>query len=124
MRSAVTFGILVALAVVILARPDLVFRWSGFSPLAELKASSLDKISAPDDTEAPAFLAQRNEVELVVPRDMTVKDLLSLYHMGEFHHIRQQIAEQEGAQTLPDSFLLHKGKRYRITLTPPEMGSP
>jgi hypothetical protein len=124
MRSVVTFGILAALAVTILVRPDLVFRASGFSPLAELKASSLDKVTAPDDTEAPAFLAQRNEVDLVVPRDMTVKELLSLYHMAELHHIRRQIAKQEGVQALPDGHLLHEGKRYKITLTPPEEGAP
>jgi hypothetical protein len=124
MRPVVTFGILFVLAVVVLVRPDLVFRLSGFSPLAELKASSLDKVTAPDDTEAPAFLAQRNEVDLVVPRDMTVKELLSLYHMAEFPHIRHQIAKQDGVQALPDNHLLHQGKRYKITLTPPEEGSP
>jgi len=124
MRSIVTFGILSMLAVVVLFKPDLVLRLSGFSPLTELKASSLDKVSAPDDTEAPTFLAQRNEVEVVAPRDMTLKELLSLYHMAEFPHIRHQIAEQEGARTLPDSHLLHQGKRYKITLTPPEEGAP
>lgn len=124
MRPVVTFGILAALAVTILARPDLVFRLSGFSPLVELKASSLDKVAAPDDTEAPAFLAQRNEVELVVPRDMTVNELLSLYHMAEFPHIRRQIAEQEGGRTLPDGHPLHQGRRYKVTLTPPEEEAP
>jgi hypothetical protein len=124
MRSVWVSVVLILLAVAILVRPDLVFRLSGFSPLAELKASSLDKVTAPDDTEAPVFLAQRNEVDLVVPRDMTVKELLSLYHMAELSHIRRQIAKQEGAQALPDSYLLHQGKRYKITLTPPEEGAP
>jgi hypothetical protein len=83
----------------------------------------LDSPPEPDDREAPRFLAERNEVELVVPRDMSVDELVHIYQI-DFPHVLAQIAEAEGLDSPSRSHRLRAGARYRITLTPRAEDSP
>lgn len=124
MRNALIALPLVLLAVALAVWDGLAFRIAGYKPLAHLEARDLDEPASLDDRQAPRFLEDRDHLELEVPRDMPLGELLRLYQLGEMRHIRQQIAKQEGAPDLPDDHPLKKGKRYRITLTPPSEGMP
>lgn len=101
-------------------REELAFRIAGYKPLARLEARTLDEAPELDDRQMPRFLDERDRVELEVPRDMTLRELLRLYQLAELPHVRQQIAKQEGLPRLEDNHPLKKGKRYRIELTPEE----
>lgn len=116
MRNLVVFTALVALALAIGLVPGLAHRIAGFEPLSDLDPAAIDQPFELDDREAPRFLASRDLVELEVPRDMEVGDLLRLYQI-ELPHVRRQIAEQEGVATLPDGYRLRAGDVYRIRLT-------
>jgi hypothetical protein len=90
---------------------------AGLDPLGRPSVAELDSPSEPDDREAPRFLAERNEVELVVPRDMTLDELVRLYQI-DFPHVLAQISEKEGLDAVSRRLRLRQGARYRITLTP------
>ena len=120
LRNGVVFAALTLIAAAVAFWDGLAFRVAGFKPLAHLEASALDEPAELDDREAPRFLAERDRVELEVPRDMPAGELLRLYQLAELPHIRRQIAQQEGVPRLEDGYVLKKGRRYKITLTPPE----
>lgn len=120
---------LVACAILILLGLTLLF-WrglgpslAGYKPLKTLDAQEIDEPSTADERDAPRFLAERNQLELEVPRDMPAGELLRLYQI-DFPHIRRQIAEQEGIANLTNDHLLAKGRRFTLTLTPPAEGGP
>lgn len=111
-------------AVFVLASGETTLQLAGVRPLGKLDPKALDEPFAVDDREAPQFLQERNQVELSVPRDMTVGELLRLYPI-DFVHVRAEIAKQLGITpgALTDTTRLHKGQRLRLTLTPPQESS-
>ena len=117
LASLITSVLLLGSAVLVMAVPDLPSRLAGFRPLAEPEPSQLDAGLAADDRDAPRFLAERNRVDLVVPRDMDVGQLLDLYQI-RMDHIRQQIASQLGLESAPDTTPLRQGQRLELQLTP------
>ncbi len=114
----IAFLIPAVLGAVFLFWPDLAHTVAGFKPFGEVDPGKIDEPASVDDRDAPRFLAERNRVEVEVPREMTVQDLLRLYQI-DFPHVRRQIAEQEGVETLADDAVLAAGRRYVLTLTPP-----
>ena len=124
MKRVAPFGALVLLAVAVASWERPVFWITGFKPLSHLDGSELDASPQWDDREAPRFLAERNQVEIIVPRDMSVGELLRLYQLAAFPRVRHEIAEQEGVETVSDAYLLHQGRRLRVQLTPPNEGVP
>ena len=120
LRNGSVFVVLVLISAAVALRDGLAFLVAGFKPLSHLEASVLDEPPGLDDHEAPRFLAERDHVDLEVPRDMPAGELLRLYQLAELPHIRRQIAQQESIPRLEDGYVLRKGKHYKITLTPPE----
>lgn len=66
--------------------------------------------------EAVRFFADRDEVTIRIPRDMTVADLLALYHLGNRPDVRSALREQLNASD--DADLLREGEELTIRLTP------
>jgi hypothetical protein len=124
MRGFVCFVVLVLLALLVGLWDDFAFRIAGFKPFGPVRAEDIDEPTELDDREAPRFLAERNEIEIRVPRDMSAGEFLRLYQLGEFVHVRRQIAKKEGIPELRDDHRLRKGRVYRITLTPPSEEVP
>ena len=119
----VSFAFLVALGILFLAWRGLAYRVAGFQPFGTIGADGIDEPAALDERDAPRFLAQRNRLDLEVPRDMTLIELLRLYQI-DFPHVRRQIAEQEGTAALADDAPLSAGQIYNLTLTPPAESPP
>lgn len=116
-------GVVVLAAVVLAASPGLAARLAGLSRLAEPDVATLDRPADADDREAPRFLAERDRVVVEVPREMTAGELLRLVQL-DFPHVRRQIAEQLGVETLALDRPLAAGTRFEVTLTPPEAEAP
>ncbi len=112
-----TAAVLLLLALAAVASGHFVRRAAGLAPLGAPDSASLDSPPDPDDREAPRFLAERNQVELVVPREMTVDELLRTYQI-DFPHVLRQIAKEEGIDHLSRERILHAGSRIEISLTP------
>ena len=91
--------------------------------MKSLGPEEIDDPSDFDERAAPRFFAERNAVELVVPRDTTVGELLRLYQI-DFPHVRRQIAEQKGVERVTDATSVAQGERLQLTLTPPAEGQP
>lgn len=123
MYRILTFLVLAALGLVVFFAPGLTSRVAGYKPLGTVGPEEIDDPTAFDERAAPRFFAERNEVELVVPRDMTLAELLRLYQI-DFPHVRRQIAEQKGVESLADGDTIAEGERFRLTLTPPAEGQP
>ncbi len=123
MIRLLSFALLVLLGLVVFFWRDGAFRVAGYRPLQPIHASQIDEPASLDDRDAPRFLAERNAVEVEVPRDMPLVDFLRLYQL-ELPHVRRQIAEQEGVAALDDGAVLLAGRRYRLSLTPAEVGTP
>lgn len=123
MNRLIPFAILTVLGLVLLFSRDLAYWVAGYRPLGTLGPQEIDEPAALDERDAPRFLAERNQLEVEVPREMAVGEFLRLYQI-DFPHIRRQLAEQEGLSSLPDDHLLQKGRRLKLTLTPPEEGGP
>ncbi|MEM9596983.1 MAG: hypothetical protein AAGD06_22115 [Acidobacteriota bacterium] len=117
MLQILLFALLTALAVAMLVVPDLTYRLAGFSPLGEPDAESLDAGWTADERDAPRLLAERNRVEVEVPRDMTVGAFLDLYQI-RMGHVRSQIAQQLGVEAAPDDTPLPAGTPLTLSLTP------
>jgi hypothetical protein len=66
--------------------------------------------------EAVRFFAERDEVTIRIPRDMTVAELLALYHLGNRPDVRTALREQLNASD--DADLLREGEELTIRLTP------
>lgn len=66
--------------------------------------------------EAVRFFAERDEVTIRIPRDMTVAELLALYHLGNRPDVRSALREQLNATDETD--LLREGEELTIRLTP------
>lgn len=107
-----------ALLVVLLAAPGSLSWLTGFRPLQELDISALESGQAIDEKGTPRFLADRNKVELSVPREMTVGDFLDLYQI-RYEHIRVQIGVQLGIGRAGDELVLAAGQKLSLELTPP-----
>lgn len=116
-------AVVVLAAVLLAASPGLAPRLAGLSRLAEPDVAALDRPADADDREAPRFLAERDRVVVEVPREMTAGELLRLVQL-DFPHVRRQIAEQLGAETLELDRPLAAGARFEVTLTPPEAEAP
>ncbi len=118
------FCVLVALAVVILSVPKVALLISGYRPLGKVTAAELDEMPQVVSAGATEFFQKRNRIELEVPRDMQAGELLELYQLHAFPHVREEIADQLGSDGLPDTTELSQGQRFAITLTPPEDRMP
>ena len=101
-------------------RPELAYRLAGVAPLGEPSVEDLDTLSGSEDRQAQIFFGDRNQVEVTVPRTMTVDEFLALYLIDQ-PHIRQEIAAQEGKPEVRDETILQEGKTYTLSLTPPEL---
>lgn len=77
----------------------------------------LDEELSAEDRESPRFLAERNQIRVVVPRDMTVGYFLQLYQISQ-DHVRRQIAEQLGRPSVSDTDRLAEGQELLLELTP------
>jgi len=111
--------ILLSLSIIFWVKPEYVFEIASFSPL---KAPSIDKLEHPkkDDFWPTSFFRERNTLEVEVPRDMSFGDFIELYQL-KMPHIRGQIAEQMGKDSLKKETRLKAGQRFTIDLTPPGM---
>lgn len=97
----------------------------GFRRTAMIEVRTGPAGSRPDfsdeASEAPAFFAARDTARIVVPWDMTVAELLALYHLegnvGAWRALREQLNRTRLDERLT------KGDELRIPLTPPE-GTP
>lgn len=118
-RLTVLLSILVPLALlgVLLLVPGSLAWLTGFRPLATLDPAALDAGQAIDEKGTPRFLADRNKVELSVPREMRVGELLDLYQI-RYEHVRQQIGAQLGTGRPGDDVVLPAGQKLTIELTP------
>jgi len=123
MYRILTFLALLALALVALCARDLTWAVAGYKPLGMAGPEGIDEPASFDERAAPRFFAERNRLELVVPRDTTLGELLRLYQI-DFPHVRRQIAEQRGVDALGDGAAIMAGERFRLTLTPPAEGQP
>ena len=72
-------------------------------------------------TEATRFFADRDEVTIRIPRDITVAEFLALYHLGNRPDVRAALREQLDATE--DTDLLREGEELTIHLTPVREGS-
>lgn len=70
--------------------------------------------------EAAAFFARRDTVQVRVPRDMTLADFLSLYHLETNLSARAALREQLGVVAEGD--VLREGERVTLTITVPRVG--
>ena len=122
MRDILSTLLLVALALAVGLGGELAYKIAGFKPLRPPDTKTLDRPPELDDRESPRFLAQRNQVQVEVPRDMTAGEFLRLLQFEDFAHVRREIARQEGLDRLEDGTLLRQGRRYTIPLTPPAEG--
>ncbi len=123
MYRIITFSVLLLLALVVFFAPDLASKVAGYKPLGTIGPGEIDEPKTFDERAAPRFFDERNQVEVVVPRDMTLAELLRLYQI-DFPHVRRQITEQKGVESLAGEDLLAAGERYQLTLTPPAEGQP
>jgi hypothetical protein len=123
MYRLVTFAVLLVLALVVFFAPGLTSELAGYKPLGTIGPEEIDEPSSFDERAAPRFFAERNQVELVVPRDTTLGELLRLYQV-DFPHVRRQIAEQKGVENMDDGDRIAEGERFELTLTPPAEGQP
>lgn len=123
MYRILTFLVLAALGLVVFFAPGLTSRIAGYKPLATVGPGEIDDPTSFDERAAPRFFAERNQLELTVPRDMTLAELLRLYQI-DFPHVRRQIAEQKGVESLADGDPIAEGERFRLALTPPAEGQP
>lgn len=107
-----------AVVAVLLLFPGSLAWLTGFHPAkkADLEALAWDKSA--DEKGTPRFLADRNRVELVVPRDMKVGEFLDLYQV-RYEHIRQQLGAQLGIGRAGDEVVLAAGQKLTLELTPP-----
>ena len=122
--GALAAAILFISGVVFFVRPDLAHQLAGYKPLTPPGPEQIDHPPPFDEGAAMRFFAERNAVELTLPRDMTVAEVLRLYQI-DFPHVRRQISEQrEGGTTVRDRDVLKRGERYLLTLTPPAEGLP
>ncbi len=124
MWRTVVFCVLAALAMVILYGPKTALLISGYRPLGTVTAAGLDELPQVEGAGTTEFFKKRNQIELEVPRDMQAGELLELYQLHAFPHVREEIADQLGAGGLPDATELSKGQQFTITLTPPEDRMP
>lgn len=109
--------LLIVLAIGLALSESVALFLSGFRPLETPSVAALDDPRQLDNREGPRLLDERNRVELVVPRSITVGDLLDLYQI-DFPHVREQIAEQEGLATVTDDYRLEEGHTFVLELTP------
>lgn len=123
MYRILTFLALLALALGAFFARDLTWAVAGYKPLKTAGPEHIDEPAAFDERAAPRFFAERNELELVVPRDTTLGELLRLYQI-DFPHVRRQIAAQKGVDAVGDDAVIMAGERFRLTLTPPAEGQP
>lgn len=122
LRLAFALGLAV-LSLAVAVSPGLAYRLVSFRPFGRLDPADLTAPPPVDDQELPQFFAERNRVALIVPREMTARDLLKLYQI-DFMHVRREIAGQMGLPELVDETLVPAGRRLEITLTPPEDNLP
>jgi hypothetical protein len=67
--------------------------------------------------EAAAFLGDRDSVSVVVPWDMTLDELLRLYHLENNASARQSLVDAVGGPLAPGD-RVPEGTRIRFALTP------
>lgn len=115
--------LLLALALALAVSERFALLLSGYRPLAAPSVAALDAGADPDDRRAPRLLAERNRVELRVPWEMTIGDLVELYQLDQ-PHVRRQIAEQAGAEPGDRGHQLAAGEVFVVELTPVLEGSP
>ena len=65
--------------------------------------------------EAAAFFLERDSVEVIVPWDMTVSELLALYHLDNNASARKALEEQLGATEGTDP--VRQGDAFSFVLT-------
>lgn len=106
------------LLVVLLVVPGSLAWLTGFRPLQRLDLEALDRGHQVDEKGTPRFLADRNKLELRVPREMKVGDFLDLYQI-RYEHIRLQIGAQLGIGRAGDEVVLAAGQSLTLELTPP-----
>lgn len=106
------------LATGVLLFPEASRRLVGLVPLADPSPISLDQLEAASAPEPGSFFEKRAAVEITVPRDMPLDELLRLYHI-RLPHVRDQIEAQVGGTNLSDDHMLLQGTVFRITLVPP-----
>lgn len=70
---------------------------------------------ADDSPEAAAFFMERDSVEVVVPWDMTVAELLALYHLDNNASARAALEADLGVTESED--LVHEGDAFSFVLT-------
>jgi hypothetical protein len=75
-----------------------------------------DALSPSAGEDSTPFLAQRNVIDIAVPEEMTVRDLLELYRLNKPDQTRQ-VFEQLPRGATPAT-LLKPGTRLKIALTP------
>ncbi|KHD08230.1 hypothetical protein PN36_19390 [Candidatus Thiomargarita nelsonii] len=109
--------ILLPLSIIFWVKPEYVFEIASFSPL---KPPSIDKLahSKKDDFPPTSFFRERNTLEVEVPRNMSFGDFIELYQL-KMPHIRREIAQQMGKDSLKNNTPLKAGQRFTINLTPP-----
>jgi len=109
--------ILLPLSIIFWVKPEYVFEIASFSPL---KRPSIDKLEhlKKDDFPATSFFRERNTLEVEVPRNMSFGDFIELYQLNRAH-IRREIAQQMGKDSLKNNTPLKAGQRFTINLTPP-----
>jgi hypothetical protein len=95
---------------------------TGFHPLHRAEGQNVGWDKTADEKGTPRFLAERNRVELVVPREMKVGDFLDLYQV-RYEHIRLQIGSQLGIGRAGDEVVLAAGQKLTLEMTPPGAGT-
>jgi hypothetical protein len=116
--SATALLVLCALVLLIFSR-SITFL-TGRTASAAVAAPDALAPSAGDD--ATPFLLQRNMIEITVPEEMAVRDLLDLYRLNKPDQTRQ-VFEQLPKSATP-STLVKPGTRLKIALTPTDKDIP
>lgn len=111
---------LVALTAMVVVAPQWVNAMVGWKPLRAPTVAELDDPPSLEEREAPAFLADRDRVDVTVEEDTTVGAFLHRFHVP-YDHVRRQIGAQVGVPDPADDHVLVAGQKLTLTLTPPRL---
>lgn len=111
---------LISCTLLLLVYPDAIPVLTGKMAIASFAAS--DELPPSPGEDPTPFLIRRNVVELTVPEEMTLRQLLELYRFNKPDQ-RRQVLEQVGSNATPDT-IVRRGQKLKIVLTPIAQGVP